>query len=379
MPAGSRSLSAMCSNVGLPRVGCADDTLLPGGEHLPRLKADDDADSVSVSVVTAAGHWPPPRADIPDDESARQGVQSIVPVFVEGEAGMPNATYEAAGIITFRNVTVAVASVGCPYPACPMPLAAYGAEPIVVKRSTDSGRHWSGPILVNVTVDSPANIGGGAVIVADTFTGHLLLVWTRQPGQCKNESKVSNCRQHPAFSDIRVSVSTDLALSWEPSYSALPPGAGPVGIGSYGQGICISKGPHKGRLLVQAYDAPPPPGDKKNKRSNGFFYYSDAHGAAGSWKATKPISQTCVEQSAVELFSPPAPEGRLMVNCRGYPAYRSSLLSDSGGLTWGNFTVLKDLEGPGVKGGTAKLPDLGCVCISISAISISAPVCPHFN
>ena len=63
--------------------------------------------------------------------------------------------------------------------------------------------------------------------------------------------------------------------------------------------------------------------------------YSDAHGAAGSWKATKPMSghHVCVEQSAVELFSPPAPAGRLLVNCRGAPAYRSSLTSDDGGVS----------------------------------------------
>ena len=110
---------------------------------------------------------------------------------------------------------------------------------------------------------------------------------------------------------------------------------------------------------MQVYDTPTPPHPSKpsepNRSSHGSWYYSDAHGAAGSWHVTKPMPEECVEQSAIELFSPPAPAGRLLVNCRGYPGFRSSMVSDDGGLSWSSFRVMKDLEGPGVKGGTARL------------------------
>ena len=36
-------------------------------------------------------------------------------------------------------------------------------------------------------------------------------------------------------------------------------------------------------------------------------------------------------------------------------------------VSWSNFEVLKDLEGPGVKGGTARLPGLGSAAIHTAA------------
>ncbi len=53
-----------------------------------------------------------------------------------------------------------------------------------------------------------------------------------------------------------------------------------VGLGSYGHGVQIRNGPHKGRLLVQYY------GDVGGERA--WLYYSDTHGS--TWEVTGALS-----------------------------------------------------------------------------------------
>ena len=76
--------------------------------------------------------------------------------------------------------------------------------------------------------------------------------------------------------------STDLGMSWGKPVNITPPDLTAShhrpGIGSYGHGVQIQQGRHKGRrLLVQFY------GSAAGEQA--WFYYSDHHGA-GPWEAS---------------------------------------------------------------------------------------------
>jgi hypothetical protein len=184
--------------------------------------------------------------------------------------GSPNGTqFETSGLIAHRGVVLAFVAVGCQGKhsgvICGQPLAGYGTSMIGLRRSTDSAKMWGPLIVINTSITSMWDESAGAVPVADNETGYLFVCWARKSLPWAGKHKVAQ--------DAWVAHSTDLGLSWSKPAN-ITPSVGPghlVGLGSYGHGVQVRAGAHKGRLLVQFYGV-------GSGRERAWFYYSDDHG-----------------------------------------------------------------------------------------------------
>jgi hypothetical protein len=177
----------------------------------------------------------------------------------------PNATtFEIAGLVSLHGVSLAFAAMSCPGQAkhssvvCPGRLAGYGSQMIGLRRSTDSFRTdaWNGLLsVINTTVPGGSQLDSttGPVPVVDEETGTVFVTWARKAHRCtapKTKGGIGIC-------DVWAANSTDIGLSWSTPVNITPPGLAAShhhpGIGSYGHGVQIKGGRHKGRLLVQFY------------------------------------------------------------------------------------------------------------------------------
>jgi hypothetical protein len=203
----------------------------------------------------------------------------------------PNATtFEIAGLVSLHGVSLAFAAMSCPGQAkhssavCPGRLAGYGSQMIGLRRSTDSfsSDAWrSSLIVINTTVPGGSQLDSttGPVPVADHETGTLFVTWARKAHRCTAPKAAR--KGGLGICGVWAANSTDLGMSWGKPVNITPPDLTAShhrpGIGSYGHGVQIQQGRHKGRLLVQFY------GSAAGEQA--WFYYSDHHGA-GPWEAS---------------------------------------------------------------------------------------------
>lgn len=200
---------------------------------------------------------------------------------------------------------------------------------LLMKRSTDSGVTWSDSIIV---WDDADNTCGNPCPVIDANTGriHLLLTWNHgddngrelHEGTGRDTRRVFHC-----YSDDDGNTWTRPVQITE---AVKPDGWAWYATGP-GVGIQLTRGPHKGRLVVPCdyttLDGPV---------HGSHAIYSDDGGK--SWQLSDTISPTCNECQVAELS-----DGRLMMNMRTqgasntprpYTGYRSLAYSSDGGATW---------------------------------------------
>ncbi|MHC4982747.1 MAG: sialidase family protein [Planctomycetota bacterium] len=195
---------------------------------------------------------------------------------------------------------------------------------MLVKRSTDNGRTWSAQQTI---WDDGVNTCGNPCPVMDVETGTtwLLMTWNRGGD---SESAIID-RTSEDSRRVFVTHSSDDGLSWarpaeitddvkSPDWTwyATGPGAG----------IQITRGPHKGRLVV--------PCDHIEAGTNHYYshiIYSDDHGKTWTLGGRAPRHQVN-ECQVVEITG-----SRLMLNMRNYDRSnrrRQVAFSDDGGLSW---------------------------------------------
>lgn len=197
---------------------------------------------------------------------------------------------------------------------------------LLLRRSTDSGKTWSPPMVV---WDDEANTCGNPCPVVNRETGVIWLLLTWNGGQMPEKS------MKPGFgADSRlvfVSHSDDDGQSWskpqnitrdvkreEWSWYATGPG----------NGIQLVQGQHKGRLVIPCDHKIPA---EKDALSFSHVIYSDDHGK--TWQlGGGPEHDKCNECEVVELAA-----GKLLLNMRSHDRSvkaRQISRSEDGGKSW---------------------------------------------
>lgn len=199
----------------------------------------------------------------------------------------------------------------------------------VVRRSLDNGKTWGPEIVV---FDEGENVAGNPCPVVDQSTGRIWILNTW------NSSKIHEGQIKAGLGEdsrrVFVSYSDDDGKSWAKakeitssvklehwSWYATGPGAG----------IQLTRGEHKGRLIIPCDHKELPEGKPSSYHSH--IVYSDDHGE--TWQIGANSAVGLNECEAVELE-----DGSVMLNSRNHgfdSNYRGVSISKDGGETFASF------------------------------------------
>lgn len=223
---------------------------------------------------------------------------------------------------------------------------------LLVKRSEDNGRTWTGQQVVR---DEGNNTCGNPCPVVDQETGTIWLLMTWNLGEDNEQRIVSGTSRDTRR--VYATWSADDGLTWaaarevtdmvkkcEWSWYATGPGVG----------IQLRLEPHKGRLVI--------PCDHKCK-DNGQQYhshiiYSDDHG--DTWRIGGSTEDGSNECQVMERT-----DGTLLLNMRRAKnveePYRLTAISSDRGMTWSKWSFDRTLVDPRCQGSITRQrpPDLG--------------------
>ncbi|WP_346237065.1 sialidase family protein [Niabella insulamsoli] len=201
---------------------------------------------------------------------------------------------------------------------------------LLVKRSSDNGKTWSGE---KVVWDDGQNTCGNPCPVVDMETGRIWLVTSWNNGKDGETAIINKTSISPRLPF--VCYSDDDGLTWSNPVS-MGASARDESWGWYatgpGIGIQIKTGAYKGRLVIPANHSYDDPEGKVRKGPYGYgahVLYSDDKGQ--TWKRSEAIKPGCNESQVTELG-----DGTLMMNMRSYngKSSRAISLSKDGGATW---------------------------------------------
>jgi sialidase-1 len=243
-------------------------------------------------------------------------------VFEKGEAGYHGFRIPAL-LVTPQGTLLAFAE------ARKNNLGDSGDIDLVLKRSSDNGKTWS-PLVV--LWNDGENTCGNPCPVVDESTGRIWLPLTWNHG--KDHEKQIKAKTGRDTRRVYMSYSDDDGQTWKPPYEVTKTTKRPewtwYATGP-GNGIQLTRGPHKGRLVIPC-DHNVTLDGKVVRRSHAI--YSDDHGQ--TWQLSEPIGEKTNECAVVELA-----DGRLQMNMRSYHGKnrRAIAYSDDGGATWSEVTL----------------------------------------
>jgi len=240
------------------------------------------------------------------------------PLFVSGQDGYH--TYRIPAIIVTTNGSVLAFCEGRKDAG-----GDSGHIDLLVKRSTDAGKTWSPQQIV---WSDGKNTCGNPAPVVDQSTGTIWLLMTWNLG----EDKESAIHQGTSKDTRRAFVthSDDDGRTWskpvEITSSVKKPEWGWYATGPV-NAIQLTRGPHKGRLVIPANHSGPNAEGKSVSRSHTI--YSDDHGK--TWHLGGLQDERTNESTIVELS-----DGSLLQNMRTYKGknLRAIARSKDAGATW---------------------------------------------
>ncbi len=205
-----------------------------------------------------------------------------------------------------------------------------GKIDLLVKRSTDGGKHWGAQ---QVIWSDGANVCGNPAPVVDRTTGviWLLLTWNRGEDEEKQIHAGTGLDTRRVF----VSHSADDGMTWsspqEITSTVKEPhwrwyATGPA------NGIQLTQGKYKGRLVIPCDHSDYTDPTRHPFRSH--VIYSDDHGR--NWQLGGTTGEMVNECTLEELAG-----GTLLLNMRSYHGKHRRALSRSedGGLTWSEIAL----------------------------------------
>ncbi len=229
---------------------------------------------------------------------------------------------------------------------------------IVAKRSTDGGRTWS---PLRVLHDDGAHSLNNPTVVQDAASGRLFLWYQRIPAHLTEHSreKIATGTEGPDVYRNLVLTSDDDGVTWSAPQDVTGTTKRPVRATTIasgpGAGIQLTRGPHKGRLLVPFNEGPY--GIWQN-----YAVFSDDGGK--TWRHGQDVPGALVpdakgqprsqlnEVQFVELS-----DGSVRLDSRQFvpPALRRTAVSRDGGETWTAPTVMDGVTDPSCMAGILRL------------------------
>jgi len=211
----------------------------------------------------------------------------------------------------------------------------------LVSRSTNNGKTWSAAAVI---WDDESNTCGNPCPVVDRTTGTIWLTLTWNLGSDHEREIMAGTSQHPRH--VYLTSSTDDGLTWSKvkkiSQSTRREhwrwyATGP------GNAIQLTRGPHKGRLLIPANHSDHTQPEEHPHRSHVFW--SDDHGK--SWVLGGVHPEKTNESAVVERV-----DGSILQSMRSYHGQhnRAMSISGDGGQTWGPVYLDDAIQTPVCQG-----------------------------
>lgn len=214
---------------------------------------------------------------------------------------------------------------------------------LVVKRSEDGGKSWS---AMQMVWNDSSNTCGNPAPVVDQKTGKIVLLSTWNLGTDHEKEIIAGTSANTRR--VFFLTSNDDGLTWtapveitnvvkKPNWSWYATGPG--------RGIQITKGKHKGRLVIPSNHIT---ADSKQNYSHAI--YSDD--AGNSWNLGGITPQDSVNESTVVEIA----KGKLMLNMRNASKkrVRQTAISRDGGESWSNIKADTALIEPVCEGNLLK-------------------------
>ena len=256
------------------------------------------------------------------------------PVFVEGDE--PVLGYNSEKYAQFREQNILVTNSGKIVVIVQGRNASRwsdrSGQDLVCKISEDHGESWSELILM--ATDGEKSICPNAAVF-DKESGRIICLytvfqWPFTDAESRKTWEDLKNREYSIYSD-------DEGLTWsEPREITHTVKADSlVQVYGSGEGIQLSSGPYKGRLIVPGGDFVPP-----HKRV--FAWYSDDHG--DTWQSSAVVPNPHERLTPCENFIAELSDGSLLMNERNSGiGQRWQSRSLDGGLTWDAFEPVPDL------------------------------------
>lgn len=219
---------------------------------------------------------------------------------------------------------------------------------IVFKRSTDGGKSWS---RLQVIHEDGTNSLNNPTAVQDEKTGRIFLMYQRIPGHLTEHSKeIALGAEGPDVYRNLLVWSDDDGLTWSKPLDVTastkrPERATTIASGP-GIGIQLTRGPHKGRLIMPFNEGP-------FWKWQNFAVYSDDSGKTWQYGADVPSPMLPDgkggERSQInEVQMVELSDGSVRMSSRQFSGnkVRRTSISRDGGATWSKVEELPDLRDP---------------------------------
>lgn len=219
---------------------------------------------------------------------------------------------------------------------------------IILKRSTDGGRSWGKLQLLH---DDGKHSLNNPTAVVEQESGRVCLMYQRIPGHLKEHSKntatgydgTNIYRNLLLWSDddgVTWIKPLDVTRTTKRATNATTIASGP------GIGIQLTRGPHKGRLIIPFNEGP-------YSQWNNFAVFSDDRGA--TWRCGENVPGTFVPDAKLgqrsqmnEVQMVELSNGSVRLNSRQFAGakLRKTSVSKDGGMTWSPVADVPELRDP---------------------------------